>query len=211
MFPFVSLCLFIPKTAFFPFKKQGAPAFSTRSLPASVFSNIDKFPELPHNADPVRVMSGELRHRVTGKTVALDEHRPLFRNSHVPRHEAHLRHLLGRLQAHIAGFLEIRNLESDDRRMGHGMLGVGVTLLVRANGQQRSAFQIDSRRHAALIHIVHHLAVANAQKGVNDALLFVAQQRSDADGAGDRPDPNREETEEVEAADFLGGEGEWLE
>ena len=52
-------------------------------------------------------------------------------------------------------------------------LGIGVALLVRAYGEQLAAFQVDARGHAALIDVVHHLAVADAQKGIYDPLLFI--------------------------------------
>ena len=127
-------------------------------------------------------MRRELRHGVAGEAVALDKDGALFGHRHVPGDKAHLGHLLGGLEAHGLGLLKEGHLEAHDGRVRHGMLGVGVTLLVRAHGQQLSAFQVHARGHAALIDVVHDLAVADAQEGIDDALLLVAQEGGDADG-----------------------------
>ena len=48
------------------------------------------------------------------------------------------------------------------------------------------------------------------QAGAAERLLH-GRDRADFEEWNRLHDPDREETEEVEAADFLGGEGEWLE
>ena len=134
------------------------------------------------DADAVGIVRRELRHGMAGEAVALDKHRPLFGDGHVPGHKAHLGHLLGGPEAHGLGLLKEGHLKAHDGRVRHGVLGVGVALLVRADGEQLSAFQVHARGHAALVDVVHDLAVADAQEGVDDALLLVAQEGGDADG-----------------------------
>ena len=114
--------------------------------------------------------------------IALDEGGAVLRNRHVPGDEAHLGHLAGSSHAHGLGFLPVRNGEADDIRAGDGVLGEGVASLVRADGEELAALQVNAGRHAAAVHVVHHLAVANADEAINDALGLVTQQGCNAAG-----------------------------
>ena len=62
------------------------------------------------------------------------------------------------------------------------MLFKHVARLVRRDGEQLAAVQINARGHAAAVHVIHHLAVADAKEGVDDALLFVPEHGGDAHG-----------------------------
>jgi len=127
-------------------------------------------------------MRRKLGHGMAGKAVALNKAWAGFGNRYVPGNEAHLRDLLGGLQAHGLGFLKKRNGKAHDGRTRHGMVGEGVALLVRAHGQQLAAVQVHAGRHAAAVHIIHDLAIANAQEGIHDPLLLIAQQGRNPDG-----------------------------
>ena len=122
-------------------------------------------------------MGGELRNGVAREGVALDEHRAIRRDRHVPGDKAHLRNDVHRLQAHRLDLLPVGDLRAGDALAGHR-----VEFKVRAHAADHARIQIDRRGHAAAIDVVHHLAVADADIGVDDAFLFVAQQRRDADG-----------------------------
>ena len=127
-------------------------------------------------------MRGKLGYSMTGEAVAFNERRAVRRDGDVPRDKAHLRYFLRGVKAHLLRLFLVRNRKADNVRAGDGVLGVGVARLVCADSQQPAAFQINARRHAAAVHIVHHLAVADAQERIDDALLLVAQQRRDAAG-----------------------------
>ena len=62
------------------------------------------------------------------------------------------------------------------------MLVIHVARLIGSHSQQLAGSQIHARGHAALIHIIHYLAVADAQKGVHHALALIAKQGGDAHG-----------------------------
>ena len=114
--------------------------------------------------------------------VALDEYRTIRRNRHVPGDKAHLRNDVHRLQAHRLDLLPVGDLRAGDALAGHRVEFKDLARLVRAHTADHARIQIDRRGHAAAIDVVHHLAVADADIGVDDAFLFVAQQRRDADG-----------------------------
>ena len=87
-----------------------------------------------------------------------------------------------RLQAHRLDLLPVGDLRAGDALAGHRVEFEDLARLVRAHTADHARIQIDRRGHAAAIDVVHHLAVADADIGVDDAFLFVAQQRRDADG-----------------------------
>ena len=131
-------------------------------------------------------MRGELGNRVAREGVALDEHRAVGRDGDVPRDEANLRHAVHRGQTHGLDLVPVGNLRAGDALAGHRVNLERLAGLVRADAADDAGVQIDGGRHAAAVHVVHHLAVADADVGVDDALLLVAQQRGDADGIDGR-------------------------
>ena len=87
-----------------------------------------------------------------------------------------------RLQTHCLDLFPIGNLRAGDALARHRVELIGFARLVRAHAADDARIQVDRCGHAAAIDVVHHLAVADADIGVDDAFLFVAQQRRDADG-----------------------------
>ena len=75
-------------------------------------------------------------------------------------------------KAHRLDLLPVGDLRAGDAFAGHRVEFKDLARLVRAHTADHARIQIDRRGHAAAIDVVHHLAVADADIGVDDAFLL---------------------------------------